>query len=248
MGKVFPLQLLLLQYLIWSRNPQSSLSFPCRQGLSTPLMLSSISHWTDKCTYHRLCGGRTRLLLETTAGAPGLVLDLLFSASASIFPAALRSRCTVHHLLCWDDSPPTDLTCSRLSSTCIAPRLQSAVEDLPLHGSVRPQHPFLHHYIPYICNLSATHILQWVTWSCCHRQSCLEKLRDSTDVTKRPCFEMVGHFLLTLFLQLKTSIQQEILLRTWYCVKYKCKMACLREFEYHKTTDMSRQKVKYKTD
>jgi hypothetical protein len=179
-----------------------------RQGLSTQLMLSSISHWTDKRTFHRLCDGRNRLLSKTTAGAPGLVLYLLFSSSASIFPAALRSRCPVHHLLCWDEGLPTDLTCSHLPSTHIVPRLLSAVEDLPLHGSVSPQHPLTHHYIPYIYNLWAIHILKWATYTCFHWPSCLYKLHDCTDVTKRPWFEKVGRFLLTLFLQLKAFIEQ----------------------------------------
>jgi hypothetical protein len=189
--------------------------------------MSLISHWTDKCTFYISCDGQTRLLSKTTAGAPGLILYLRFSASASIFPAALRSRCTVHHLLCWDEGPPTDLIHSHLPSTCIVSRLLSAVEDPPLHGSVSPQHPFMHHYIPYTCNVSATHILQWATYTYFHRPSCPDKLHDCTDITKRPCFEMAGHFLLTLFLQLRTSTQQEIFLCTWQCVKHTCKMACL---------------------
>jgi hypothetical protein len=182
--------------------------------------------------------------LKTTAGASGLVLYLLFSASASIFPAALRSRCTVHHLLGSDEGPPIDLTCSHLPPSWIVPCLPSAVEDPPLHGSVSPQHPFMHHYIPYICNLSATHILQWATYTCFHQPSCLDELQGCTDITERLCFEMAGEFLLTLFLQLKTSIQQEILLWTWYCVTYIFNMACLTQFQYHKTADVFRQKVK----
>jgi hypothetical protein len=105
-----------------------------RQGLSTPLMLSSISQWTEICTLHSLYDGQNHLLSKTTAGAPGLVLYLLVSASASIFPAALRSQCTLHHLLCWEEGPPNDMTCSHLPSTWNVSRLPSAVEDPPLHG------------------------------------------------------------------------------------------------------------------
>jgi hypothetical protein len=192
-------------------------------------------------TFHRSCDARTRLLSKTTAGAPGLIPHLRFSVSAHIFPAALSSQCTVHHLLCCDEGPPTNLICSHLPSTCIVPCFSSAVEDPPLHGSVSPQHPFMHHYIPYICNLSAT-------YTCFHRPSCPDKLRDCTDITKRQCFEMAGHFLPTVFLQLKTYIQQQILLCTWHCVKHICKMACLTQFQYHKTAHTSRQKVKYRTN
>jgi hypothetical protein len=135
----------------------------CRQGLSTKQMLSSISQWTNKCTFHGWCDGWTNLLLKKTAGAPALVLYLHFSASASIFPVALRSRCTVQHQLCWDEGPTTNLTCSHLLSTCTVPCFPSAVEDPKLHCSISPQHPFMHHYIPYICNLSATRILEWAT-------------------------------------------------------------------------------------
>jgi hypothetical protein len=40
------------------------------------------------------------------------------------------------------------------------------------------------------------------------------------DVTKSLCFEIAGHFLLTLFLQLKTLIQQEILVYMILCKGY----------------------------
>jgi hypothetical protein len=137
----------------------------CRQGLSTTLMLSSVSQWTDKCIFHRLCDEQTCLLSKTTAGALGYVLDLLFGALASIFPAALRSQHTMHYLPCWDEGPYTDLICSHLLSSCTAPCLLLAFTDQPLKSSVSTKHPFMHHYIPYICNLSAIHILQWAMYT-----------------------------------------------------------------------------------
>jgi hypothetical protein len=225
-GKVFPPQLLQVRYITCSRNPQTSFYFVadrvfplhwCCLQSSNELTNAHFTHVMDELAFFR----KQLQVHQAWSSISPSVLQLLSST------AALRSRCTVHHLLCWDEGPPTALTCSHLPSTCIVPRLPSAVEDRQLHDSFSPQHPFMYHYIPYICNLSATHILQWATYTCFHRPSCPDKLHDCADVTKRPCCEMAGHLLLTLFLQLRTSIQQEILLCTWYCVKYICNMACL---------------------